>query len=282
MRTLSATLLSAQKQASSTPYVKLEAVNQIAGVTRLDFSRLYSGTEDDYFHAVTMPDDGSLIRARITPVADSRKLYWQRVAQPGPGSDFSQWNYSNQYNAVIVAAAALGAEVSIFWIGADRRIKRLKSTDYGATWSSPEFIDFSPSIYNNGITAAYKPNGDLALFFTSQATVYIKKYVSGQWQALTPWDKTVDDLSGVATVYDGDWNLFVTGKDSDGKFKLWSLIYGDGGDVAADTWSDLSEFAQAPANGDFEYHRAFLGKPDVFRCFYVEKFTGTEASSHPF
>jgi hypothetical protein len=124
---------------------------------------------------------------------------------------------------------------------------------------------------------------ELAVIFgISQATVYIKKLIGGQWQALAPWDKTVADLSGVATVYDGDWNLFVTGKDSDGKFKLWSLIYGDGGDVAADTWSGLSEFAKAPANGDFEYHRAFLGKPDVFRCFYVEKFTGTEASSRPF
>jgi hypothetical protein len=31
----------------------------------------------------------------------------------------------------------------------------------------------------------------------------------------------------VASVYDADWNLLVTGKDTAGNFKLWSLIYGD-------------------------------------------------------
>ena len=105
MRILSSTLLSAQKQTSHTLYVKLKALNKIAGVTRLDWARLYSGQEDDYFHAGTMPGDGSLIRVRLTPPSDSRKLYRQRVANPAPGSDFSQWTYANQYNAVIVATA---------------------------------------------------------------------------------------------------------------------------------------------------------------------------------
>ncbi len=282
MRTLSQTLLSAQKQASHTPYVKLEALNKIAAVTRLDWVRLYSGSEDDYFHAVTTPGDGSLIRVRITPPSDSRKLYHQRVASPGPGADFSQWTYANQYNAVIVAVATLGAEVSIFWIKSDRKIQRLKSTDYGVSWGSPELIDYSPTTAINGIAAAYKPNGDIALFFADQQTLYIKKYSSGQWQTKASWDKTTGDLSGVATVYDNDWNLFVTGKDSSGSFKLWSLVYGDGGDVPADTWAELKEFAQAPQGGDFEYHRAFMAKPDVIRCFYVEKFTGTEAYNRPF
>ena len=76
--------MSAQKQASHTPYVKLESDNKIAGVTRLDWTRLYNGPEDDYFHAVTIPGDGSLVRVRITPPSDSRKLFRQRVADPDP------------------------------------------------------------------------------------------------------------------------------------------------------------------------------------------------------
>ncbi len=282
MRTLSQTLLTAQKQATYNPYVKLEACNKIAGVTRLDWTRLYAGQEDDYFHAVTMAGDGSLIRVRITPPSDSRKLYRQRVAAPGAESDFSQWTYTNQYNAIIVAAASLGAEVSIFWIESDRKIQRIKSTNYGINWASPELIDYSPTTAINGISAAYKPNGDLALFFADQQTLYVKKYENSQWQAKSAWDKTTGGLSGVAAIYDGDWNLFATGQDSNGNFKLWSLAYGDGGDVAADTWSQLKEFAQAPSGGDFEYHHAFLDKPEVFRCFYVEKFTGSEACSRPF
>jgi len=283
MRSLTSTLLAAQKQAAAIPYVKVEAKNKVAGVVRYDWSRLYSGSEDDYFHGLAIPGDGSLIRARITLPADSRKLYRQRVTNPGPASDFSQWTYTNQYNAAAVACAASGTEVSIFWIdGVNRKIQRIKSTDSGANWGSPEVIDYSPTTNINGLAAAYKPNGDLAIFFADQSTLYVKEHVSGEWQAKSAWDKTTGVLSGVAAVYDADWNLLVTGKDSAGNFKLWSLIYGDGGDVAAGNWSDLEELASAPADGDFEYRRPFMDKPDVYRGFFVEKFTGSEAYNRPF
>ncbi len=281
MRSLSATLLAAQKKASHVPYVKIEAKNKIAGIVRLDWIRLYTGSEDDYFHALTIPNDGSLIRVRITPPSDSRKLYRQRVANPTPQSDFSQWTYSNQYNAVIATCCSLGSEVSIFWIKSDRAIYRIKSTDCGATFGSPELIDYSPTTAIYGIAAAYKPNGDLALFFADQVNLYVKKHISGNWQNKTAWDKATDDLSGVAAVYDGDWNLLITGEDSNNNFKLWSLVYGDGDEVTADTWSDLKEFASAPSDGDFEYLRIFMDKPDVYRCFFIEKFTGTQAYSRP-
>ena len=258
MRSLSSTLLAAQKKASHIPYVKLEAKNLINGVVRLDWTRLYTGSEDDYFHALTIPGDGSLIRARITLPADSRKLYRQRVANPSPESDFSQWVYTNQYNAVVVAAVSLVAEVSIFWINSSKEIRRIKSTDYGVNWGSPELIDYSPTTAIHGLATTYKPNGDLAIFFADQATLYVKKHVAGAWQTKAAWDKTTGDLSGVAAVYDGDWNLFITGKDSDGNYKLWSLICGDNGDVAVGTWSALKAVSSAPSDGNFKYHRVFL------------------------
>jgi len=282
MRTLTETLLAAQKQPSSTPYVKVEAKNKVAGAVRYDWSRLYTGSEADHYHALTIAGDGSLIRARITPSADGNKLYRQRVANPGSGSDFSQWVYTNQFNAVAVACASLGAEVSIFWIdGVNRKIQRLKSTDSGATWGSPELIDYSPTIYIYGLAVAYKPNGDLAIFFADQSTLYVKKHTGGSWQTKSTWDKTTGNLSGVAAVYSGDWNLLVTGKDTSGNFKLWGLVYGDGGDVAIGTWSDLKELASAPSDGDFSYRQPFLDKPDVYRTFFVEKYTGDEAYNRP-
>jgi len=282
MRSLSSTLLAAQKAASHTPYVKVLAGNTIYGVVRYDWSRLYTGAEDDYFHAVTMPADGSLIRVRVTPPTDSRKLYRQRVASPGPESDFSQWTYCSQYNAVVVAAGSLGAEVSIFWINSSREIYQLKSTDYGTNWGSPSLIGYSPTTAINGLACAYKGNGDIALFFADQTTLYVMKRTSGSWGNSTAWDKSTGDLSGVATVYEDDWNLLVTGKDAQDNFKLWSLVYGDGGEVSAGTWSALKEIALAPSDGDFEYHRVFMDKPDVYRAFFVEKFTGTEAYARPF
>ncbi len=282
MRELTSTLLDAQKQAAAVPYVKIAAVNKIAGVVRQDWARLYTGSEPDYYHALTMPADGSCIRVRITLPADSRKLYRQRVTSPGPGSDFSQWTYTSQYNAVVVAAASLGTEVSIFWINTSREVSRIKSTDYGASWSSPQIIDYSPTTAIYGLAAAYKPGGDLAIFFADQSTLYVKKYVSGQWQSKAAWDKTTGNLSGVSCIYDGDWNLMVAGKDSSGNFKLWSLVYGDGGAVPAGNWSALKEIAAAPSGGNFEYRQPFLDRTDVYHCFYIEKYTGSEAYNRPF
>ncbi len=282
MRELTETLIAAQKQETAVPYVKVGVVNKIAGVVRQDWERLYEGQEDDYLHALTMPGDGSIVRTRLTPPADSRKLYRQRVADPGTESDFSQWVYTGQYNAVVTAAASLGAEVSIFWIKTNREIRRIKSTDYGVNWGSPELIDYTPTTAVYGLAAAYKPNGDLAVFFADQSKLYVKKNTGGQWQTKAAWDKTTGDLSGIAAVYDSDWDLLVTGKNTSGDYKLWSLVYGDGGDVAAGEWSALRELASAPSGGDFEYRRPFLDKPDVYRCCFVEKFTGTEAYSLPF
>ncbi len=283
MRDLTATLLAAQKKATAIPYVKVEATNKVAGVVRYDWNRLYTGAEDDYYHAVTMPGDGSLVRVRATLPGDARKLYRQRVASPGPTSDFSQWTYTNQLNAAAVACVSLGAEVSVFWTdGVNRKIQRLKSTDYGASWGSPEVIDYSPTTSIGGLAAAYKTNGDLAVFFADQATLYVKKNVGGQWQPRSTWDKSTGDLSGVAAVYEEDWNLLVTGKDSSGNFKLWSLIYGDGGDASAGSWSALKELASAPSGGEFEYRQPFLDKPDVYRGFFVEKFSGSQIYNRPF
>ncbi len=282
MRQLSSTLLAAQQEASRTPYVKVEASNKHAGVVNLRWERLYEGEEDDYYHAATMPSDGSLVRVRVTPPSDSRKLYRQRVAAPGPQSDFSQWVYINQYDVVIVAACSLGAEVSIFWIKSDRELYQLKSSDYGASWGSPQLLTYSPTTAINGIAAAYKPNGDIALFFADQATLYVMKRIDDNWGSKVAWDKSTGDLSGLATVYDGDWNLFVTGKDSNDDHKLWSLVYGDGGEVAAGEWSELKVFATAPSDSDYEYRAAFMDKPDVYRGFFVEKFNGNQSYNRPF
>jgi hypothetical protein len=282
MRTLTSTLLAAQKKATSVPYIKLEAVNKVAGVIKYKWSRLYDGSEDDYFHALTIPGDNSMVRARITPVADNRKLYRQRVSNPSPGNDFSQWTYTNQYSAVVVAAASLGVEVSIFWIKTNREIRRIKSTDNGVNWGSAELLDYTQTTSIFGIAAAYKPNGDIAVFTADASTLYVMKCVSGQWQTKTAWDKTTGNLSGVACVYDGDWNLLVTGKDTAGNYKLWSLVYGDGGEVSTGTWSALREIASAPAGGDYEYKQPFLDKTDVLRCFFTEKYNGIEAYNRPF
>ncbi len=282
MRNLSETLLKAQQKASGIPYLSVTATSKTLGVLNLNWERLYSGQEPDFRHAVTIPSDGSLIRFRVGPLAESYKLYRQRVVNPGPNSDFSGWTYFNQYGVLAVATCALGSGVSVFWIRNDRAIYQQKSTDYGATWGSPVIIDYAPSDEVYTASATYEANGDLALFFNSESTLWVKKLVNGIWQDKTPWDKTTGNLSGIACVHEGDFNLLVTGRDSTGNFKLWSLVYGDGGDVALGTWSNLKEIASAPSGGEFEYRQVFMTKADTYRAFFAERFTGIQAYSRPF
>ncbi len=274
MRNLSPTLLAAQRSPSREGIVLI-----VLGKKNLDWQKIYSGAEEDNYHAAAMAGDGSMVRTRLGSVADSRKLYQQRIDSSDAPSDFSQWTYTGEYNAVVVAAAALDAEVSILWIKSDRSLRRIKSTDHGGTFGTGELIDYSPTTAYGGLAAAYKPNGDLAVFFADQSTLYIKERIGGAWQARTAWTKSTGTLSGLSCVYDGDFNLIVTGCDSNGNYRLWSLIYGDGLTLLAGTWGNLVEIAASPSAEGYDFRQAFLDKDEVYRCAYVEKFSGTEAYS---
>ena len=282
MRELTATLLAAQKQGSGVPYVKVQAGNKVAGAFRLKWERLYEGTEEGNDHSLTFPGDGSMIRVRAGPPADTRKLYRQRVVNPGPESDFGAWTYTGQYSCIAVAAVSCGAEVLVFWIKSDRQLWCQVSDDYGVSWGYPQLIDYSASTSVYGFAAAGKPNGDIALFFCDQINLYVKRRVGGSWQAKTVWDKSTGLLSGVAAACGSDWNLVVSGKDTSDNYKVWSLVYGDGGEVENGTWSALREFASAPSDGEFEFSGVSLDAPDVYRCFYIEKYSGVEPYSRPF
>ena len=140
MRTLTSTLLAAQKDPSAIPYLKVEVLDDIAGVPRPTFTRLYTGSEPDFYHDATCPGDGSLVRARVNTV--DNKLHVQRVANPGPSSDFSSWTLPNTVSGASgISLVSQGATVNLFYVDPDGNdLFRRKSTDYGATWSAPLHI----------------------------------------------------------------------------------------------------------------------------------------------
>lgn len=282
MRTLTPALLSAQRKASGVPYVRVEAVNRQAGAARLDWQKLYEGSEGDCLHSMCLAGDGSMIRTRIGPPVDNRRLYYQRIEEPGAESDFSTWTYSGQQNCLAVASVSSGTEVVIVVITSSREVKIIRSTNYGVTWTSPQLIDILSLAEIGGLTAASRPNGDLAVFFCVRQNLYVKRRIGGSWQGKTTWNKATGDLSGVAAVYGDDWNLAVSGKDTGGNYRLWNLVYGDGGEVPAGTWSELQEIASAPADSDYEFRNVFMDRPDVYRLFYVETYSGVEGYSRPF
>jgi len=77
MRNLSSTLLATQKKATRRPYVKVQVVERVGGITRFNWYSAYTGDEADNFHAAVCTADGGLVRLRVDP--DDNKLYRQKA-----------------------------------------------------------------------------------------------------------------------------------------------------------------------------------------------------------
>ena len=280
MRTLPAALLAAQRNASAVPYVKLEVTDRLAGVPRLRWERLYTGSEDDYHHAVTMPADGSLIRTRVSA---ANVLYLQRVISPGPSSDFSAWtSLGGVSDASGVALTSLGTTVLLFYVDTDRRtIKVKESTNSGQSFGSAVTVLTAASDVGR-LAAGVNASGVVALFFTLAATVYVVKRTSGSWGSPSAWTNSVAGITGLVCVYNLDWDIALTGTDADGNAHLWTCLYGDGFGQSTDTWSSLTSIALASSGSDVEFHTPFLSCADVYRLFFIEKYTGDISYTRPY
>jgi len=278
MRTLLSALLAAQKKASGVPYVKVEVADSIGGVKRLEWQRLYSGSEPDSYHAATMPTDGSLNRCRV----DAGSLYRQRVINPGPGSNFSSWTLVEACASAGVALTSYGAAVLLFYVGTNGRTVYLReSSDYGATFGSPTTITTAASTVG-WLAAALKSNGTALLLYSVGGNVYRVKRSGGTWGSPAAWSNSLASVSGLACHYRLDFNVLVAGSDSQSRNKLWSTIYGDGYSAAIDTWSPLREVTGASSGSNVEFRAPSLAYPDTFRATFIEKYTGSESYNRPY
>ena len=278
MRTLPAALEAAQKEPSSVPYLEVTLSDRIGGIRRLAFERLYAGSEPDAYHAATMPGDGSLVRSRVA----SGNLYYQRVASPGPSSDFSSWADLGAVSDADTALCSDGSRVMLFYLDTDNKKVRLReSTDYGATLGASTVV-VTASDDVGWLAADVKSNGDALVLYSVDEVVYAVKRVGGSWGSANAWTNSVAALSGLACHYEADFNVVVAGEDADGNALLWTAVYGDGFSEALDTWSALREVTRASAGSSVTYRAPFLGLPDTFRLTVVEKYAGSEAYSRPY
>jgi hypothetical protein len=279
MRTLSSTLLAAQRSPSSVPCPKIEVLDRVAGITRLAWTRLYTGSEVDNFHAAAMPGDGSLIRLRVD---GSNNLYRQRVTSPGPGSDYATWT-SWGVTAYAVALAAYGSAVFAFRVGLDGRLYRADSSDYGASWGAwTDMGDISGGSATR--LAACCKSATLAIILYSQSnSVYRRRLSGGSWEAAAVWSNSVASITGLAVRYQGDWNVIVCGTETTSlKPHVWTCVYGDGYARAVGSWSPLAELTRAESGSNVSFAFPSLDLPDVFRAFFVEAYTGSESYSRPY
>lgn len=279
MRSLSPTLLAAQKEASTVPFIEVKVSDRIASLTRLRWERLYSGSELDRHHAAVMPGDGSLLRARVEGAGLA--LRYQRVTSPGPSSDFSTWTNLNAVADAGVALAASGANVLLAFVPPiSSSIQVRESTDNGATYGT------SVTVVGGGtgigwIAAALKSDGTALLVYSAGSTVYTLKRSSGVWGSSVAWPYSASAITGLAMAHAGDYHLAIAAIDTSGDAKLWTATFGDGFSQTIDTWSALQELASAEGGSDVGLRAPSLAALDTHRLFFVEEYTGSVAYSRP-
>jgi hypothetical protein len=277
MRTLSQTLLAAQKAASGTPYVRAVFSDYAGDRSRVRLTRHYSGSEGEYFCAVVGAGDGSLIRARIDP--STKVLYTSRVTSPGPGSTFSSWTSHGTVSASAAVALAWRPvldQVVLFYVAADGVTLTYKvSSDNGASWSGANVLEVAAAAVGF-VALAYNLSGSGAWLWTVGATVRV--FVGAG--PSTAWSNSVASVTGIACRHFLDFDVVVCGAETvTDDAKVWTAIYGDGAEQAANTWSGLSEVATASAGSNVSFRSPALELLQHWRLFFVEKYAGTQAYS---
>jgi len=280
MRTLSSTLTAAQKSSSARPHPKVEVFEKIGGITRLSWTRLYEGSENDSFHACCMPGDGSLIRLRVEP--STNELYRQRVTSPDENSNYSSWT-DWSVTAYAVAICAYGTSVFAFRIGTDGHLYRSESSDSGASFGSWTDMGDISGTSSFRLAATAKSATEAIVLYADGADIYRRRLSGGSWEAAAKWTNSMNSINGLAVTYMGDWNIVVTGRQATTlKPIVCTCVLGDGYSAAVGNWSSLAELTIAASDSDIAFKFPCLDMPDVFRAFFVEAYSGSEPYNRPY
>ena len=159
MRTLSTSLLAAQKKADRLPYVEAKVYDYEAGIKRLTWTRLCEGSGPDNHHGIAFDGQGDMHRIRA---AAGNILYRQKITSPGPSSDFSQWTDIASDCAGPCAIAACGAKVYIFYRTTGNVLWKYYSHDYGQSWDDAQLASYSDVL---SLAACWWGTGDIVVCF---------------------------------------------------------------------------------------------------------------------
>jgi hypothetical protein len=274
MRTLTSTLLAAQRSTSAAPYLKVELHDRDVGVARLRWQRWYTGAEPDGPCAVATPADGSLLRARIDPSTGT--MSHQRVASPGPGSTYSSWtNLGTVAVTPRLALAAAGTRALLAFVNAaGTGVQVRESTDSGASFGGSTTLVVAGSAVT-AIACTLQSDGTAAVFYAAGGTVYrVTRSGTGAWSGATAWTNSLASVSGLAAYFEADHNVLVSGVDAAGAAGVWATVFGAGGQLPANTWTALAEVVAASAGTDVSYLATGVARAEVPRAVLVEAYSG--------
>ena len=229
MRTLSATLLAAQKKASRLPYVEAQVYDYEQGIKRLTWTRLYTGSEPDNHHGIAFDGQGSMHRIRA---AAGNKLYWQKVTSPGEASNYTSWTQIATDCAGTCAIAACGAKVYVFYRKTDNTLRKYYSHNYGDTWTNAQLVAYAEVFF---MAACWWSTGNIVVCFalksneingivldttTQTATQHTMSYTPPNTHVLT-------DTIGIGATFNPFWpgcEIVFGARQSDTPYNHWNLF----------------------------------------------------------
>jgi hypothetical protein len=268
MRSISAALTAAQKEASRAAYVVCEVKNQVENVRRLDFADVNTTANAAAKHDIAVAADGSVQRVRV----QSGTIKHQRVTDPGTPSAWDSWTDLATSRGSSIAVAARGARVIVVYTDTvGLTVYYRESTDSGQTFGAETTLTAAPGGIVVDLAAAYKDaSGEAFVAWCLGASMRGIKRAGGTWgSVLNPGD-TFASLSGIAMTYAFDYEMVITGQEATtSKPTVWTRVYGDGVAQAADTWSGLQRMVQAEVS-TAAFTAPSLDFVDTYRANFTE------------
>jgi len=212
MRTLSATLLAAQKKPARLPYVEATVLDCEQGIKRLSWTRIYDGAEPDNHHGIAFDGQGSMHRVRA---GGTSSLYYQKITSPDEESDYSQWTEIATDCAGPCAIAAQGARVYIFYKTTTNVLWKYYSSDYGQNWTNAQLYALADAL---SLAACWKGTTDIVGCFAATAIKVSAIMLDTATQVATEYyyNHGLDTTYGLGAAYQGgEFPIVLAGKDTD-------------------------------------------------------------------
>jgi hypothetical protein len=211
-------LRAAQRNPHRKPYVEARVYDYEQGIKRLTWTRLYTGSETDNHHGLAFDGEGSMHRIRA---GSSSKLYYQKITNPGPSSDYSGWTEIATDCSGPCAIAAYGTKVYIFYRTSTNVLWKYYSHNYGQDWTSAQLTTTADVL---SMAACWKVGPDpqsptpIVVCFAATAIKVYAITLDSSDQTTTPYDYNhgLDTTYGIGATYqDGEFPIVLAGKDTD-------------------------------------------------------------------